>query len=94
MKRRVPPVDFSHAEPPSELRWFTPGPDGWTGEHFAAFLRARAAWRDTHADPLPTLPARERHFMYLNKQGVPAALISAENAAPNTLPPASRSKDS
>src|SRR4051794_36681121 len=77
MRRRVPAVDFSHEEPPQELLRFSPSqpaPIGlhgrpepwrpiWEPEDFASFLRARAAWRDTHTKPLPGLPPLERHAL-------------------------------
>jgi hypothetical protein len=81
MRRRVPPVDFSHAEPPAELLQFGPralSPQ-WTADGFAAWLRARAAWRDTHTEPLPGLPGRER--CALTRLRLPQALIDAEAAA-------------
>jgi hypothetical protein len=80
-------------EPPKELLRFRPsqpapiGPYGrpepwrveWTADEFAAFLRARAAWRDTHSRPLPSLPGRER--CAITRIGIPQALIDAESAA-------------
>ncbi len=81
MRRRIPPVEFSHGEPPPELlafasRWTSPT---WTAEDFAAWLRARAAWRDTHAQPLPALPTLERAA--LTKLDLPSGLVQAEGAA-------------
>lgn len=84
--------------PPRELLQFVPsqpapiGPHGrpepwkvqWTAEDFAAWLRARAAWRDTHAEPLPGLMAMER--VALTRIGVPQALIDEEKAAPEAPP--------
>ena len=86
MRRRVPPADFSHAEPPRELVRFGPRASSptWTAEGFATWLRARAAWRDTHADPLPGLPARER--VALHHLDLPAVLVEAEDQAPKALP--------
>lgn len=80
-------------EPPKELLRFMPsepapiGPYGrpepwrvkWSAEDFASWLRARAAWRDTHAESLPGLLARERHAM--GNLDLPQALIDAENIA-------------
>jgi hypothetical protein len=79
-------VDFSHAEPPSELLHFATRASSptWTAEDFAAWLRARAAWRDTHADPLPSLPARER--VALTRMDLRAALVQAEQQAPRATP--------
>jgi hypothetical protein len=57
-------VVFSHEEPPQELLRFTsPNRFKWDPEEFASFLRAREAWRDTHVEPLPILPSRERVAM-------------------------------
>lgn len=92
MRRKPQPAEFSHEEPPRELLRFVPSqpppttPEGrpmpwaveWTADEFAAFLRARAAWRDTHSRPLPSLPARER--VATSQLAVPQALIDAENA--------------
>lgn len=80
-------------EPPRELLRFRPSQtppvnaEGrpmpwaveWTAEDFAAFLRARVAWRGTHLEPLPGLPARER--VALHQMDLPAALVAAEDAA-------------
>lgn len=100
MRRKPQPAEFSHEVPQRELLRFRPSqtppttPDGrpmpeaveWTAEDFAAFLRARAAWRDTHAEPLPFLPAHERCAM-ARIPGIPQALIDAESAASrNTRP--------
>ncbi len=58
----------------------------WEPEDFAAWLRARAAWRDAHgSDTLPQLYARERHAMAA-MHGLPAALVNAERSAPNVHP--------
>jgi hypothetical protein len=84
VRRRVPPVEFSHGEPPRELLAFIPNGGSWNAEDFAAFLRARTAWRDTHDQLLPHLPARERHRMA--QDDIPQALAEAENAAPKALP--------
>jgi hypothetical protein len=98
MRRRVPAVDFSHEEPPQELLRFSPSqpaPIGlhgrpepwrpiWEPEDFASFLRARAAWRDTHTKPLPGLPPLERHA--LARLDLPRALVDAERAAPKAEP--------
>ncbi|SDY96445.1 hypothetical protein SAMN05661080_05151 [Modestobacter sp. DSM 44400] len=53
----------------------------WTAGEFAALLRARAAWRDSHSQPLPALPARERH-MIACASDLPTALVEVELAAP------------
>lgn len=94
MRRREPvSTKFSHEAPPPEILRFKPaapspiGPHGrpepwqveWRPEEFAAFLRARVAWRDTHALPLPSLPARERAAM--QQLGIPQALIDVETTA-------------
>lgn len=93
MRRKAPPAEFSDEQPPRELLRFRPSQtppvtsEGrpmpwrveWTAEDFAAFLRARAAWRDTHSRPLPSLPAKERAAT--TRLGVPQALIDAEVAA-------------
>lgn len=98
MRRRESRPEFSHEEPPRELLRFVPSerppvaPDGrpmswaveWTAEEFAAFLRARAAWRDSHSRPLPGLPARER--VATSQLGIPQALINAEHAASRGAP--------
>jgi hypothetical protein len=84
VRRRVPPVEFSHGEPPRELLAFIPNGGSWNAGDFAAFLRARTAWRDTHDQLLPHLPARERHRMA--QDDIPQALAEAENAAPKALP--------
>jgi hypothetical protein len=78
----VPPAAFSHGPPPSELLHFATRSASplWTAEGFAAWLRARAAWRDTHAEPLPDLPPLERSAM--TRMDLPAALIEAERRAP------------
>lgn len=79
--------------PPRELLRFVPsqpppiGPHGrpqpwavkWTAEDFASWLRARAAWRDTHTEPLPGLPGLERSA--LARMDLPAVLIEAEQQA-------------
>lgn len=94
MRRKPQSAEFSHEEPPLELLRFRPSQtppttaDGrqmpwaveWTADDFAAFLRARAAWRNTHSHPLPGLLARERHAM--QTLDVPEALIDSEKAAP------------
>lgn len=51
----------------------------WPANEFAAWLRARAAWRDTHAEPLPSLWAKERCAM--QRLDLPAALVDAERRA-------------
>ncbi len=96
MARRKPvepsPAELDQ-EPPRRLLRFRPTqqplhPEGrpipwrveWTGEEFTAFLRARAAWRETHAEPLPHLPARER--VALHRLELPPALVEAEDHAP------------
>jgi hypothetical protein len=98
VRRKPPAVDFSHTEPPAELLRFRPsqpapiGPYGrrepwrveWDADEFAAWLRARAAWRDTHEDPLPGLPGRER--LALARLDGEQVLVDAEKAAP-TRPP-------
>ena len=86
MRRRARPVDFSHTEPPAELLRFVPSAPGrWDPADFAAFLRAREAWRDTHAEPLPGLPARERIAM--SQLNVPRGLVDAEKEASRGLRP-------
>lgn len=99
MRRRVPPVDFSHAKPPPELLRFVhsvPAPIGargrpepwrreWRAEEFAAWLRTRAAWRDTHAEPLPGLSSLERAA--LQRLELPPGLVEAEERAPQAPPP-------
>src|SRR5687768_8483451 len=80
MRRRVPPVEFSHGEPPQELLRFAPRTSSeWTAPDFAAWLRARAAWRDTHAEPLPALLTVERSA--LTRLDLPAALVEAERSS-------------
>jgi hypothetical protein len=82
----VPPVEFSHAAPPPELVRFGPRASSpqWTGEDFAAWLRARAAWRDTQSEPLPSLVGRER--IALSNLVLPAALVEAERNAGRQVP--------
>jgi hypothetical protein len=60
----------------------------WTREDFAAWLRAREAWRDTHAEPLPSLPRRER--CALQQMDLPRALVDAEKRAPQADPQVTR----
>lgn len=99
MRRREAPLSAMFGEaPPRKLLRFVPsapapiGPHGrpepwavkWTAEDFAAWLRARAAWRDSHAEPLPGLPARERCAIHGMK--LPAALVQAEERAPRRPP--------
>jgi hypothetical protein len=81
VRRRIPPVGFSDGEPPQELLRFATRASSasWTADEFAAWLRARAAWRDTHTEPLPGLPGRER--CALTRLGLPQALIDAEAGA-------------
>ncbi len=84
-RRAVPLVEFSDSEPPQELLSFVAGGlRDWTSEGFAAFLRAREAWRDAHREPLPPLPARER--MALSRLDLPEALVKAEDRAPRAAP--------
>jgi hypothetical protein len=87
MRRRVPPADFSHAEPPSDVVRFATRRSSpqWAADDFAAWLRARAAWRDTHVEPLPSLPSRER-FALTQMDDLPGALVEAERAAPKAEP--------
>lgn len=81
----MPLVEFSDSEPPQELLAFLSGGlEEWTSEGFAALLRAREAWRDAHREPLPPLPARERHAM--SRLDLPTALVQAEERAPRSLP--------
>lgn len=49
-------------------------------EEFAALLRAREAWRDTHEKPLSALPMRERYAQQFLQH--PEALIQPEGRAP------------
>jgi hypothetical protein len=56
----------------------------WQPEEFAAWLRTRIAWRDTHSEPLPGLPAQER--CAITRLGIPQALIDAESTAPSRPP--------
>lgn len=93
MKRKQPRA-IDGETPPNELLRFRPaesppiGPHGrpmpwavqWQPEEFAAFLRARAAWRDTHTTPLPRLGSRDRYAM--QHLGVPSPLVKAELSAP------------
>ncbi len=88
-RRREPsaPV-FSGGEPPDELIWYAPAEPGhWTAHDFAGWLRARAAWRDSHREPLTGLAARER--LRLEDYDLPAALVQAEKTADKgaALPP-------
>jgi hypothetical protein len=91
VRRREPtPDELAEEAPPKELLRFVPsqpsqiGPYGrpepwrvkWTAGDFAAFLRARAAWRQNHGEPLPRLPARERAAM--DCLGLPSPLVAAE----------------
>ncbi len=81
------PVEFTSGEPPEDLLRFVPTTPGrWSAADFAAFLRARVAWRDTHREPLPSLPARERLAM-VNIPGVPRALIDEEEVGSKGAPP-------
>jgi hypothetical protein len=86
VRRRVPPVEFSDGEPPQELLRFgtRASSPSWTAEEFAAWLRARAAWRETHPEPLPGPMARER--IALGSLELPQALVEAERAAPTAEP--------
>lgn len=86
MRRRAPALDFSHKEPPPELLRFATRASSptWSSGDFAAWLRARAAWRDAHLEPLPGLPPRER--CALTRMDLPVALIEAEKAAPIKQP--------
>jgi hypothetical protein len=93
VRRRVSSAESNDEEPPRELLRFVPSGTSpttavgrpmpwkveWTTEDFAAFLHARAAWRDGHVQPLPGLPGRER--CALTRLGLPQALIDAEKAA-------------
>jgi hypothetical protein len=86
VRRRVPPVEFSDGEPPQQLLRFATraSSPSWTADDFAAWLRARAAWRVRHTEPLPGLPGRER--CALTRLGLPQALVEAERAAPTAEP--------
>ncbi len=79
----MPPAAFSQAEPPPELLSFVQV-GRCSSESFAAFLRAREAWRDTHDEPLPMLPPKERHA--LEMLDLPAVLVEAERRAPKREP--------
>lgn len=86
-KSDVRTVEFSHGEPPQDLLRFVPVEDRpWDSADFAAFLRAREAWRDTHSRPLPELPALERAA--LHRLQIPTALVQAEGIAPTAVPSA------
>lgn len=92
MRRRVPPVDLSRPEPPPELIRFQTRASSprWKVDDFAAWLRARAAWRDAHpTEPLPGLPARER--VAINRLGLPQGLVESEQKAPRKVPEWERS---
>ena len=81
MRRRIPPVEFSHGEPPQELLRFAPRTSSeWMAPDFAAWLRARAAWRHTYAEPLPALLTLERSA--LTRLDLPAALVEAVRSSP------------
>lgn len=98
MRRRCKPLptDELNQQPPRELLRFVPSQappttvEGrpmpwavkWEPGEFASWLRARAAWRDTHPQPLPGLLARERHAM--GSLQLPQGLVAGENAAPRT----------
>ncbi|GAB3349938.1 hypothetical protein GCM10027300_13430 [Modestobacter lapidis] len=93
MRRREVQRADSGELPPQELLRFRPSqtpptsPDGrpmpwaveWTADEFAAFLRARAAWRNSHSSPLPGLLSRERHAMH--RLHLPRALVDAEGGS-------------
>lgn len=86
--------DDPDAAPPPELLRFRPSQPAPIGEHgrpepwrvrweaaeFAAWLRVRSAWRDTHTAPLPGLFARER--VALTALNLPRALVEAERERP------------
>lgn len=88
--------------PPRELLRFVPsepapiGPYGrpqpwavkWTAEEFAAFLRARTRWRNTHTTPLPGLFAMERVALHqmTDRGELDRAVVAAELAAPIAVP--------
>ena len=85
MRRRPAPLPEFDEAPPEELLRFVPAAGRWRPEDFAAFLRARIAWRDTHVQPLPGLPARERVAMA--RMDIPRALVDAEEQGSRRLPP-------
>ena len=74
MRRRIQPVEFSHKEPPEELlRFVSSDPRHWDADEFASFLRARAGWRDTHDEHLPSLQTKERVAM--QRMALPVSLV-------------------
>ncbi|WP_236826045.1 MULTISPECIES: hypothetical protein [unclassified Blastococcus] len=73
--RFVPPQPAPKTEDGRPMPWAVK----WTAADFAAWLRARAAWRETHAEPLPGLLGRER--VALNQMDLPPALVRAEREA-------------
>ncbi len=89
---------MSGEEPPKELLRFhpsQPAPIGshgrpepwkvrWDADEFTAWLRTRAAWRDTHSEPLPGLFAQER--VAIERMPIPRALVEAEQNAPAKAP--------
>ncbi|MCU1669501.1 MAG: hypothetical protein JWP40_2428 [Blastococcus sp.] len=101
-KSQPVPSTGPDAEPPEELWRFVPsqpapiGPHGrpepwavqWRPEEFAAFLRARAAWRDTHTRPLYGLPSLERIALHNMAAQLPRGLVEAERTAVRRAPSA------
>jgi hypothetical protein len=84
-KERAPSGEFSETEPPPNLIFFKPREGHrWTGADFASWLRAWAAWRDSHLERLPQLAARER--VRLNQYDLLAGLVQAERPAAKDAP--------
>jgi hypothetical protein len=73
--------ELAQGVPPELVRFSTArhGAGDYTG--FEEWLRARQRWRQTHAQPMPGLFARDRHAL-ASMPGLTPEVISAERAAP------------
>ncbi len=78
MKRREPTPQLQVA--PADLKRYS---GEWTADGLVAWLEARAAWRESAAEPLGGLTALERAAMTNLK--VPRALIEAEARASRSV---------
>ncbi|MDP9428331.1 MAG: hypothetical protein M3Q47_05375 [Actinomycetota bacterium] len=82
MRRKLPPPGPPGEKPPLELLrcpWAR-----WNDRHedrFEEWLRSRQRWRETHAEPLPGLYARDRFALH-RIEGLDPAVVQAEETAP------------
>ncbi len=89
MRRKPPPAPVSGEKPPLELlrcpwtRW-----NDRRDERFEEWLRLRQRWRQTHAEPLPGLFARDRFALHRRSEAglLDPAVVRAELTAPCAVP--------